>query len=296
MRYLLGFIFMLSSISSFAQIEIETERDKDGNVIISAFNSSSVPYTLQFDFSRLQNLSAAGGGSPMGISNPGTSRVLTLKRVNSSQGTDFSYSYRYIKGNIYSKSKIDPLYLIPVKEGVAVRGVSMTHIENRLRPKEQNDMFVGVAFYLPEEVTIVAPRKGYISDMKMDYRAGKNDLDFARSENYIEIYHADGTLTQIKVLKAGSELVKIGQQVFPGDPLATSAGENYQNGRHVRVIPLRVSKDEEGKIHSEIYPVKFVLDGGYETIEKPVESTVIHPEEIITLEMTKKELKNRAKK
>lgn len=289
------FVFIFISLHSFAQIQVESERDDEGNVIITATNSSSIPYTIQFDFSNLQNLSPVGGGSPIGIANPGTSRVATLKRVNSSQGTNYSFRYAHLKGNIYGKRKKEPIYLIPVPAGTKVRGVSMTHIENRLQPKQQNDAHVGVAFYLPEEVTIVAPRKGYISDMKMDYTGGKNDLDFSRAENYIEIYHEDGTLTQLKVLKANSQLVKIGQRVFPGDPIAVSAGENYQNGRHVRVICTRVSKNSQGKIHHEIFPSTYVIGEDFSILNEPVETTVMHPDEVLTLEMSKRELKNRNK-
>lgn len=288
--FLFGFVFIC--VHSFAQIQVQSERDKDGNVIITASNTSSVPHTLQFDFSNLQNLSPVGGGSPIGIANPGTSRVATLKRVNSSQGTNYSFRYVHIKGNIFGKQKKEPIYLIPVPEGTQVRGVSITHLENRLRPDQQNDTHVGVSFFMPEEVTIVAPRKGYISDMRMDYTAGKNDLDFSRSENFIEIYHEDGTFTQLKVLKANSQRVKIGQQVFPGDPIATSAGENYQNGRHVRVVCTRVIKNPQGKIQSEIFPVSFVTGEEFNTLDKPVETTVIHPKEVITLEMSKRQLKN----
>ncbi|MFC3416013.1 peptidoglycan DD-metalloendopeptidase family protein [Algoriphagus hitonicola] len=295
MKPFFSLVLILFCLNSFAQIQVESERDKDGNVIITASNTSSVPHTLQFDFSNLQNLSPVGGGSPIGIANPGISRVATLKRENSSQVTNYSFRYTYIKGNIFAKRKKEPIYLIPVSAGTEVRGVSMTHIQNRLRPDQKNNDHVGVAFYLPKEVTIVAPRKGYISDMKMDYTAGKNDLDFSRSENFIEIYHEDGTLTQLKVLKANSQLVKIGQEVFPGDPIATSAGENYQNGRHVRVICTRVIKNGEGKIQSEIFPVSYVLGEDFSTLVEPIETTVLHTDEVITMEMSKRELKNRNK-
>ncbi|WP_297337480.1 hypothetical protein [Algoriphagus sp.] len=295
MKSFFSLVLIFISLHSFAQIQVESERDNEGNVIITATNTSSIPYTLQFDFSNLQNLTPVGGSSPIGIANPGTSRVATLKRVSSSQSTNFSFRYAYIKGNIYGKRTKEPIYLIPLPAGTQVRGVSMTHIENRLQPDEQNDAHVGVSFFMPEELTILAPRKGYISDMKMDYTAGKNDLDFSRSENFIEIYHQDGTLTQLKVLKANSQLVKIGQEVFPGDPLAVSAGENYQNGRHIRVICTRVSKNSQGKIYAEIFPSTFVIEENFSTLSKPVEATVTHPEEVITMEMSKRELKNRSK-
>jgi len=119
----------------------------------------------------------------------------------------------------------------------------------------------------------------------------KENLDFTRSENHIEIYHEYGTFTKLMVLKPGSEKVKVGDLVFPGDVVADSAGENYRSGPHVRLVTIKTEKDGVDKFKYTAFPVKFFT--GTEPIEIPkiLELEVDHPKEIIELEMSKKELK-----
>ncbi|WP_144605399.1 peptidoglycan DD-metalloendopeptidase family protein [Algoriphagus algorifonticola] len=291
MRILFASFFLFIFSFSFAQITVESERDSEGNVQIYATNSDLIPYTIQFEFSNLQNLSATGGNYAIGVANPGKSKVATLKRGSANQSTNFSFKYSYLKGNIYAKSKSEPVYLIPVKEGTKVLGGNMTHIENRIRSEANNETYVGVSFRFDEEVEIVAPRKGTIVGLKMDLIEGKENLAFSREENYIEIYHEDGTWTKLMVLKGGSERVKLGQEVFPGDVLAVSGGENYENGRHIRMAVTKISKDNLGKLKYEIEPVKFWIQGKEATVESPDSFEVEHPKSLVTAEMSKRELK-----
>jgi len=284
-------LLLFSLVSVQAQITIDSERDSDGNVILTAMNPDPIPYTVLFSFSKLENLSTIGGGDVIGIANPGTSKIATLKRKNSSQGTNYSYSYSYVRGNIYAKSKISPVYLIPLKEEVTVRASPMTHLSNRLQPKEMNDDYVGIAFHFEGPTEILAPRKGYVTEIKMDNFKQSENLAFSSEENYIELYHADGSTTQIKVLKAGTERVKLGQVVFPGDVLAESGGENYENGPHVRLITKRVEKAGEGKLKNVIFPVQFWTVDGPAELAEVKEIRIEHPQEIIVKEMKKKELK-----
>lgn len=286
----LSFCFFISvSICSFSQmIKVSSERDQDGNILINASNADVIPYTLIFDFSGLQNLS---GGASTVISNPGISKVATLKRINANQGTNYSYTYSYVKGSIYAKSKIDPVYLIPVPAGVTVEAQAMKNLGEGIN-KDTGSTFTGVSFRFSEPSLIVAPRKGIVSSMDMSHNPENRNLAFSANENMIELYHEDGTFTRISVLRAGTEKVKIGQTVLPGQILAESGGENYENGRHVRVVNFRYEKENSGKFHSVIFPVKFALSEGTEMNFKGQKIEVSHPEEVIALELSKKELKS----
>ena len=281
------FAFFLSNSGYSQMIKVSAERDDDGNVLINASNADVIPYTLVFDFSGLQNLS---GGASTVVSNPGNSRVATLKRINANQGTNYSYTYSYVKGNIYAKSKIDPVYLIPLPEGISVQAQAMRSLEQRIK-EDQNTTFTGVSFRFSEPSPILAPRKGIVSAMDMSHNPENKNLAFSANENMIELYHEDGTFTRITVLRAGSEKVKIGQTVLPGQILAESGGENYENGRHVRVVNFRYEKESSGKFQSVIFPVKYALSDGTEMVFKGQQINVAHPEEVIALELSKKELK-----
>jgi hypothetical protein len=124
----------------------------------------------------------------------------------------------------------------------------------------------------------------------MDVQAKGDNLSFIAEENFIELYHEDGTFTKITVLKAGSEQVKLGQQVFPGDALALSAGENYSQGAHVRVIQLKTILEKD-QFFYRAFPVSYISDQGVLEINEYTTLKSVHPQELVTGEMNKRELK-----
>lgn len=289
--FLLAFLLLTFNFDSFGQIEVETELDNEGVVTFYAINRTSIPHTLLINFSQLQNMTTPGGGNVTALASPGRSRVATLKPTLAGQGTNYRYSYSYVKGNLFAKAKVKPLYLIPVEAGQEVIAAQMNPLATQLDQKEQQGRYVGVSFSFPKATAIVAPRKGVVSSMKMDYVGDKENLSFDREENFIELYHEDGTFTKISVLKANSAQVKEGDVVFPGDIIAQSGGENYSSGPHVRMINLRPIKKEADKLSMEAFPVTFVGEKGEISFNQPEKFTVAHPEEVVKAEMSKRELK-----
>lgn len=283
--------FLFASQTLEAQITIETERDKDNNVNFYANNPKEIPYSVILNFSQLQNMTTPAGGNTTAVANPGRTKVATLRPTLAGQGTSYRYSFSYSKGNVYAKSKIDPVYLVPVSEGVLVRAVLNNPLAATVGDESAKGSYVGVSFMFDQPTQIVAPRKGIVSEMKMDAIVDGKNLSFAREENYIEIYHEDGTFTKLTVLKAGSEKVKVGQQVLPGDILAESGGENYSQGPHVRMINIRTVKDND-RLTYQPFPVLFASDKGNLEIKQFITFSTEHPEEIIMMEMSKKELKS----
>lgn len=222
-----------------AQITVSSERDKDGNILIHANNTEIIPYSVLLNFSTLVNLSSSGGRIVTGVARPGTTTILKLRPTIEGQSTDYRFTYSYGKGDILGKNREEPIYLVPVTEGQTVEAVQMTHIENKLGSDRQNDEYVGVSFSFETPTLIVAPRKGIISEVNMDVELEKDNLNYSRTENHIEIYHDDGSFTKLTVLKSGSERVSVGDLVFPGDVLAESGGENYVSGNHVRMVTMK---------------------------------------------------------
>ncbi len=291
-RLVFSLLLVFSPIALlFAQITIDTERDSNNNVNFFATNLSSIPYSVILNFSQLQNLTTPGGGNTIAVANPGRTKVATLSPTLAGQGTSYRYSFSFAKGNVYAKTKINPVYLVPFSEGTVVEAVLNNPLAATVGDESAKGSYVGVSFMFDESVAIVAPRKGVIADIKMDANVAGDNLSFAAEENFIEIYHEDGTFTKLTVLKAGSEKVKVGQLVFPGDILAESGGENYSQGPHVRMVNVRTVNDND-RLTYQAFPVSFVSDKGNLEVKVYVTFTVVYPEEVVTMEMSKKELKS----
>jgi hypothetical protein len=161
---------------------------------------------------------------------------------------------------------------------------------NPLGEENEANSYRGVSFSLEETTPILAPRKGVVVSMRMDAEAKGENLSFTTEENFIELYHLDGTFTKITVLKAGSEQVKLGQQVFPGDTLALSAGENYAQGPHIRVTQTKTVLEDD-QFFYRTFPVSYMSDQGVLEIKEYATLKAVHPEELVTNEMSKRELK-----
>ena len=286
--FCLLFVFSISSLQ--AQITIDTEPDKENNVNFYANNPNEIPYSVILNFSQLQNMTTPAGGNTTAVANPGRTKVATLKPTLAGQGTSYRYTFSFAKGNVYAKSKGNPSYLVPVSEGTVIKAVLNNPLAATVGDESAKGSYVGVSFMFDEPVQVVAPRKGIIADMKMDAHVAGSNLSFVAEENFIEIYHEDGTFTKLTVLKAGSEKVKLGQLVFPGDILAESGGENYSQGPHIRMINIKTVKENDRLIYQP-FPVRFVSDKGDVEIKQYVTFSVVHPEEVKMLEMSKKELK-----
>lgn len=288
----LSFFVWLSFLSqfSYAQIEMLTERNDEGDIELYATNTSVVPFTILINYTELTNINSSGLAE-LAVVRPGKRKVATLKPRVEGQSTDLRYTYSFVKGDIFGKQKEEPLYLIPLPEGTITTGIRMTHIKNRLQPTEEVTDYVGVSFQFSLPTDIVAPRKGIVSEISIDKYPEKGNLDFDRSENYIELYHEDGSLTKVMVLKPGSEKVKVGQVVFPGDVIAESAGEDYNSGLHVRIVNMRPAKNGKDKLHYEMDPMKFVSKEGISAIAESQKLEVLFPKEIVTAEMSKREKK-----
>ncbi len=292
LRLVFSFLLVASlACNTYAQITLESERDSQQNVVIYAVNTAKIPYSVIISFSDLQNMTIPGGANVTSVASPGRSKVATLKPTLAGQSTNYRYSYSYAKGSIFGKSKVDPVYLIPVAEGTAVRASVNTNISKVVKSEVNADAYVGVSFHFDAPTTIVAPRKGVIADMKMDFESTSDNLTFTAEENFIEIYHEDGTLTKLIVLKSGSQKVQIGDEVFPGQELAESGGNHYQNGIRVMMVNQKVEKSDMDKFRYLYFPVLFATEEGNQEIKAPTQLTVAHPVEVVTMELSKKELK-----
>ncbi|UZD21047.1 M23 family metallopeptidase [Algoriphagus halophytocola] len=291
MRLITFFLVVLYySQATVAQVTMDTEYKDDGSIELYATNADRVPYTILIDMTEHTNLLPIGS-SGLVVARPGRSKVSTLKRRTEGQATSIRYSYSILKGDFYAKSKDEPVYLIPLPEGTLTTGVRMTHIQNRLQPEEENTEYVGISFRFDLPTEVLAPRKGVVTEIRMDQYDEKQNLDYDRSENYIELFHEDGSLTKIMVLKPGSLKVEVGQEVFPGDVLAESAGEEYNSGLHVRLVNMKPIKDGTSKLKYQNKPMSFISREGKSDFPEMKKVEVVYPEEIITAEMSKKEKK-----
>lgn len=297
MKKILAFtLFIGITTSVFAQydeVKVEYTRDESG-VEIKATNQSNTPKIIALTLTTLENFSSYDGNPVIKTVMPNsTFGICKLKIVDKARGTNFNYRYQYISGT--NEVRFDPLAtnLLPIKEGKNTRIGSVTSIEKYLK-KSDEEKVMGYSFETEQNDTIYAIRKGTvygIEDGKEDYT---NEF-FKSDQNKLSVYHKDGTIAQYTRIKKGSALVKNGEKVEAGQPLALAASK--MDGKVLFLITFSYYDAKKSKELNKPFEFTYYLPM-FLTVENKLTDltlnetyTSTHPIDVITLEMTKREKK-----
>ena len=150
--------------------------------------------------------------------------------------------------------------------------------------------------------TVTAIRKGEVVDIVDTFEdANSENVAFTTSKNHLIVEHEDGTLLRYSGFKRGSIAVQLGDGVVPGSVLGiNSPNQNANYSISLLLFYLSSANFEslQGQTLSNpksLYTIltpMFTLDGiACTVLENRKEYSAYNSEEIITREMSKKELK-----
>ena len=289
-RHLIFLLFLGIPLWINAQtglVTVSSEREANKQVVISANNRSTIPHSVILKFSNLSNTSSVNEEVEYPVLvESGSRRLMTLKPMDSNVGIGYRYSILIWKGNVVAEPDTNYVYLFPVMPGKKVKISPTTSMEKILGQKKSFHM-TGLAFKTQEGDTIVASRGGVVIDMKDDVASVGENKAYNSSENYVEIYHKDGTIANYKLFKNQGIFVQPGDRVIPGQPLGIIGGANYSNGSHLR---FRVSSVYHCEYKS-IFPCFYLSEGQTDRPNFKMTYVSDHPQELIMKEMGKKEKK-----
>lgn len=226
--------FCMLSLSVKSQnysIELSTEYQDDRSVDILYLKKDFGTFYLNLTFNQLVNTSAISFKG--GIYNM-KGKILTLRPLDKTQSVSFSYQYTYIRGVLNPKIDTGFVYLLPVSKGKALRVIELNNLQNTYFGSTQPQGWKAFQFLVQAGDTVFSTRKGTVVDVK-DGNVADSTMAFSYStkSNSILIEHEDGTLAHYDVLKNGSQMVEIGQKVFPHTPLAIAG--TYDNDSNTQI-------------------------------------------------------------
>lgn len=278
-----------------AQVQIVADQDMEKNLTLIAFNTSEIPYTIQIEFVNLENLKSLEGDLIFKVARPGKTNLVTLQSIYINEKTSFKYRTQLFKGEYLPNTTSDFPYLVPFENGVTF---SMRRIIPKANPAipVENLPYTGVLFFTDSPTQICAPRKGIVSEMRMDLATTSKEIADFESENFIEIYHQDGTFSRLSGLKEGSEKVSIGEMVIPGQIIAEHCDPTNDSEYQIKMIQSRWDFSEKGMEWIN-FPVNLETANAHlKSDETADDLTSTHSEKLIIKEMDKKELKKYRKK
>lgn len=218
----------LPAVSQQAQVLV-TERKDAGRVYLSARNSDMMlARWVQVGFEQSDNIVLDRGLPLRALLQPGEMKELAvISPADPHRG--YSYGIRYGEGigNPDAMPDLSVPYLLPFEHG------SKHAIGQGYLGQATHQGLYALDFDMPEGTTICAARDGVVAALKDDSDMGGASPAFARLGNTIDILHRDGTWATYAHLKHRGGLVREGDRVRAGDPIALSGQTGQASGPHL---------------------------------------------------------------
>ncbi|MCD8081573.1 MAG: M23 family metallopeptidase [Bacteroides sp.] len=279
-------------------VKVSAEYTDKNEMVLWAENYSHIPHTVTLRFEEVSNTTSAMGGDKRSfVVGTGKRRLMSLRPIDAKRRASARYRAFYELGNTVARPDTAFVYLFPLRPGTLTQCRIMSAIE-RL-PGDDSGRPVGLSLRFREGDTVVAARAGVVTDVNDKARVSQTSgRMFRGTENYVQIYHADGSFALYKYFADAGVLVQPGDNVRPGDPLGIiSDGDPSTGGAKLGFMIYtweEVPSDDPDKMRKRGRPwlPRFWLgEAGEGYPQKSVKYTVEHPEEYVTREMNKKEKK-----
>jgi murein DD-endopeptidase MepM/ murein hydrolase activator NlpD len=253
MKSLLAILFVFISVFANAQdIKVFSERSEKGYAVFAS-NNEILPVSISLDLD-LVNLTFSEGGQKEFVipAKSDKHKLGELAMVSGAQKIKVSFKYLYVLGDILKKDyDKDYEYDLPFQKGKSFNVYQ--GYNGSLSHRNEN----AIDFTMPEGTEILAARDGVVAMVVQNNSEGCPRQECQQYNNYISIYHADGTFASYVHIKYNGSKVKVGDQVKKGQVIAYSGNTGWTTGPHLHFVTYIPTIEKNNSI-----PTKFRLDNG----------------------------------
>ncbi len=229
MKIVFSTLFTLFRLIVSAQTNVTIDKELTNNgVILFVTNNEYCPISIQFNM-KLENMENVSGPKNTFVipAQAQKFKVMELNAIDLRQKRSYSYDYLVNYGNI-NQAQYDTAfaYELPYRKGKDVlvfQGYngSFSH---------QNENALDFAF--PNGSEILSARDGIVIKVVQNFTVSCLE-EACKQNNYILIYHNDGTFASYAHIQFNGARVKEGDTVKAGDLIALSGNVGYTNGPHL---------------------------------------------------------------
>ena len=253
--YILGLLVI--PINAQENFEVYYEESEKGYTIY-ADNGEFSPVSVEIDFT-IENLTSSIGDIKI-IKVPAETEkyyIADLVIVDRRKSVRLGFGVRYNHGNHLQESyDTDFVYQLPFKKGT-------THMVTQgYNGKTSHQNEYALDFRMPVGTAIYAARGGRIVLVEENFDKACTSSNCAKFNNYILVYHKDGTFAEYTHIKKNGSIVKAGDTIEIGELIGYSGNVGWSTGPHLHfIVFLQRFKTRE------TLPTKFRVGKGEEIIE-----------------------------
>lgn len=256
MKFIFLFSILLTPFLSSAQPKIEFNAQKtNSGFIIYVNNPEYCEVSVKMNFN-LKNLSSSNGENFISIVPKRAKQFLLTELYQENTFLGFGYSYDVVStfGNInltYYDSNFT--YSLPFLKGNEFQ-VQQGYFGRFTHQKERS-----LDIDMPIGTKVCAARKGIIISQIQNNNNHCPNISCVDYNNYIDILHEDGTISNYSHLKYNSCKFKVGDEVDEGEIIAESDETGYTSGPHLHFVVYLPAIENKKTI-----PTLFKINNGNE--------------------------------
>ncbi len=252
--YFILFLSLFGFFTGYSQenVKVYSEKTTDGFVVY-ADNPEYCPVTVTVVFKFTNMKLDVNEQSTFLLKENSKKVLLTTATIDDKfKPSKFGYTYSPSLGDAkqtdYDK---DFAYSLPFESGNAFglhQGYNGTFSHQKVNALD---------FTMPVGTPVTAIRDGIVVKLIENNVLVCPKKECAKYNNYVIIYHSDGTFAEYTHLKRNGVLVNVGDKVSEGDIIASSGNTGFSSGPHLHLmVYLQKSKERE------TIPTKFKIDDG----------------------------------
>ncbi|MGL2967341.1 M23 family metallopeptidase [Flavobacterium sp. XGLA_31] len=256
MKTVITFLVLCISLISYSQpkVTVYNERIENGfNILVT--NDEFCPVSVKIELD-LTNLSSSNDMTKIYVIPAKTKgfSITKLQTVKKEGSSTFKIKSTFNYGDSNLKEYTDYDYSLPFQSGKSFT----VHQGYNGSFSHQNEN--SLDFTMPIGTEILAAREGIVVKVVQVFNQNCPEKSCAEFNNYVMIYHNDGTFSKYVHLKRNGVVVKEGDTVKENDLIGYSGNVGWSNGPHLHFM---VYLQRIGSI--ETLKTKFKVNDGKET-------------------------------
>lgn len=239
-NYLLVAVVLITSICN-AEYKVKIYYEQIGRGYnIYANNDEFCPVSIEIDFTVI-NLSVKGGNNKTYTADSQSKKQLLTTLYISDKQKEYKFFYKYrVNLGDHLNNEYDANYNYDLPFNTSNQFKVVQGYNGTFSHQNQNSL----DFKMPVGTEITAVREGIVIDVIEHNNKNCEKEECEKYNNYITIYHPDGTFAQYAHIQQNGSEVKVGDKVVKGQLIGFSGNVGWSTGPHLHLVIFKQKMNE----------------------------------------------------